>query len=164
MAETFFIGDTHFGHSNILKFYPDVRPFGSLEEMHEEMIKRWNSVVTNNDTVWHLGDVVFGKQWLNPIMCRLQGNKKLIMGNHDQYDIDAYARWFGKIRGCAYFDGKILTHIPVHESQVKNRWTANIHGHLHGNNYDDHRYWNVSCEQINLTPISYEELKAKHAG
>ena len=49
MAEVFFIGDTHFGQENILKFKDrdgnPLRPFESLTEMHVTLIDNWNSVV-----------------------------------------------------------------------------------------------------------------------
>lgn len=41
MINTWFIGDTHFGHANILQFEKDARPFETLEEMHEVIIERW---------------------------------------------------------------------------------------------------------------------------
>ena len=49
MADLFFIGDTHFGHENILSFEIDgkpLRPFKSLTEMHLTMVENWNRVVS----------------------------------------------------------------------------------------------------------------------
>lgn len=40
----FYISDLHLGHDNIIRF--DNRPFGSVEEMTEEIIDNWNSVVS----------------------------------------------------------------------------------------------------------------------
>lgn len=43
----YFTADMHFGHENVIKF--DNRPFKSLEEMDEELIKRWNNKVGKAD-------------------------------------------------------------------------------------------------------------------
>lgn len=159
MSETFFIGDTHFGHKSIIKFEAETRPFETLDEMHEELIRRWNSVVRKGDRVLHLGDFCFGTKNIE-FAGRLNGLKYLIMGNHDTGNSAAYLRHFHKLLGAMEFDGCILTHIPVHESQFP-RYRANIHGHSHSKNINDPRYINVSCEQINLTPISYADLKLR---
>ena len=43
--------DTHFGHSNILKYCSSTRPFGDLDEMHAGLIARWNERVEAEDEV-----------------------------------------------------------------------------------------------------------------
>ncbi len=176
MANTFFIGDTHFGHKNIIVFSKRLRPFDTIQEHDEEIIKRWNSVVRDHDSVWHLGDVAFGKQSLE-LVKRLKGQKRLIAGNHDGYSTQKYLdAGFLSVRGAWAVDGFLLTHVPVHPRQLEREGfnKGNIHGHLHSENVtmpipdpadsmldiqvNDHRYINVSCEQINLTPISLEEV------
>lgn len=168
MINTFFIGDTHFGHANIIKHEKAHRPFSSIEEHDEELIKRWNSVVCPRDIVYHLGDFCFGKENIK-VAARLNGSKRLIMGNHDQYSTGEYLKYFDKLHGALYIRDAVLTHIPVHHAHTMNY--ANIHGHLHSRpspiHYDregppNMPYINVSCEQINLTPISIEQLKNKY--
>ena len=156
MINTFFIGDTHFGHKNIMKFEPVHRPFKSVEEHDEVLIERWNSVVKSNDIVWHLGDVAFGQENLDKIG-RCNGKKKLVMGNHDTFQIERYAKYFTHVYGAVVYKKFLLTHIPIVSTQFY-RCKGNIHGHTHSNNMDDPRYINVSCEQNNLTPINYEDL------
>lgn len=161
MPNIFFIGDTHFGHKNIINFESTkpFRNFNSIEEHDEEIIKRWNNVVNPKDTVWHLGDFCFGKNRLE-IAGRLNGNKKLVMGNHDMYASVDYLKYFARLAGAIEFKGMILSHIPIHTQQFE-RFSHNIHGHLHTNTLEDSRYINVSAEQINLTPISWEEINQK---
>lgn len=160
--ETFFIGDTHFGHKNIIKFdgTKSYRPFATIEEHDAEIIKRWNSVVRPKDVVFHLGDFCFGKKNIE-IAAQLNGNKKLIMGNHDMYKSTDYLKYFTRIAGALEWHHCLLTHIPVHPIQF-NRYELNIHGHLHHNKLGDKRYINVSCEQINLIPITFDEIKARN--
>lgn len=158
MSEVFFIGDTHFGHKGIIKFSAtkEARPFASIEEHNAELIRRWNSVVSPKDIVWHLGDFCFGERHL-PIAGELNGSKRLVMGNHDMYSSEKYLKYFHKLYGAVEYKQCILTHIPVNPQQF-DRYLLNIHGHLHTNKLDDCRYVNVSAEQVNLTPIPYDEI------
>lgn len=171
----FFIGDTHFGHKNIINFEgtKPFRPFATIEEHDEELVRRWNDRVRKHDTVWHLGDFAFGKKNI-AIAGRLNGMKKLVLGNHDHYPTAEYLRYFHKVYGTATIEGAILTHVPVHGTQLE-RFKKNIHGHMHHQRIqtqaaergeylpkitvNDWRYINVSAEQINLTPIALEELQ-----
>lgn len=173
MSNTFFISDTHFGHKNILKFEPYYRQFDTIEEHDQKLIDNWNSVVKTGDIVYHLGDVVFGKENLWKLKA-LNGSKRLIMGNHDCYDTQDYLQVFDKLYGCLKWNAfVILSHIPVHVNQLNKRFRYNIHGHLHSRLVgihddgldklvNDPRYINVSVEQIKLTPIEWEDLKEKY--
>ncbi len=52
--------------------------------MNEALIARWNETVSENDTVYHLGDVLLGKKEESLLLIsRLNGTKHLIIGNHD---------------------------------------------------------------------------------
>ncbi len=157
MSNVFLISDTHFGHRKILEFEKEFRPFNSIEEHDEFIVNQWNKTVSKRDVVYHLGDVLFGTNAFESFS-RLNGTIKLILGNHDQYPTETYLQYVNKVHGSYKFDGNILTHIPIHESQFM-RFKRNIHGHLHSKRLDDDRYVNCSCEQIGLTPIAYEDLK-----
>jgi calcineurin-like phosphoesterase family protein len=157
MNIAYIISDTHFGHKNILKYEPIHRPFQSIEEHDQELIRRWNSVVRPRDTVWHLGDVLFGKHSF-ACLAQLNGTKRLIMGNHDRHPLALYREHFASIHGVAEYKGCILSHIPVHEGQLHSRFRRNIHGHLHSNKLDDPRYICVSAEHLNLTPVPIGDL------
>lgn len=77
----FFTSDHHFYHTNIINYCK--RPFSSVEEMNEEMVKRWNQVVCKEDIVYYLGDFSLAKRAAEIFLPRLNGEKHLIMGNHD---------------------------------------------------------------------------------
>jgi len=160
MNRTFVISDTHFGHKKILEFESDNRPFSTIEYHDSELIKRWNDVVGKKDTVWHLGDVLFGRDSFS-ILPKLNGIKKLVMGNHDRYPCALYLEHFSQICGSAELRNCILTHIPIHPEQFR-RYKLNIHGHLHSRKMEDARYVNVSAEQINLTPILLDKVIASN--
>lgn len=151
MNRVFVTADTHFGHKNICKFEPTTRPFNSIEEHDVELVRRWNSVVKPKDTVWHLGDVLFGRDSFETLGL-LNGRKHLVMGNHDGYPSEHYLDYFDRICGSVKLRDCILTHIPVHPVQF-NRFKANIHGHMHNYCLEDKRYINVSMDQTNLTPV-----------
>src|SRR5690606_38714737 len=101
MPDIFFVSDTHFGHEKTCTVFKradgsPLRPFSCAQEMDEEMVRRWNDVVRPNDKVYHHGDVVVNKKFL-PIMERLNGNNRLIRGNHDIMKLSEYRKYFGEV-------------------------------------------------------------------
>lgn len=156
--QVFFIGDTHFGH----KLIADIRGFSSTEEHDEQMIENWNSVVRAKDTVWHLGDVAFGKDNLACIE-RCNGHKKLVMGNHDQYATNEYMKYFSKLFGVIRYKQMVLSHAPIHPNEMEYRWQYNVHGHIHHPErvLDDPRYLCVNADCIELKPMALEKVKQK---
>ncbi|MBQ3264908.1 MAG: metallophosphoesterase family protein [Ruminococcus sp.] len=135
--KTFFISDLHFGHQNCLKF--DSRPFDTIEEHDEELIRRWNSVVTDEDEVWVLGDV----SWIKPadtaaLLHRLCGRKRLIVGNHDKRLLknEAFCRCFEEIVPYKEIKiekglGVVLCHYPVPCFNHRFKGWLHLYGHVH---------------------------------
>lgn len=181
MSNIFLISDTHWGHEAAVKHFKredgsPLRDFESAEACDEFMVEQWNKVVRSQDKVYHLGDVVMPKNHkkLDEIMPRLNGTKVLIKGNHDELKPGRYLEHFKDIRGSHLLDNLVLTHIPVHSASLL-RWRGNIHGHLHAysvlkaNHIQngtimyheqavDPKYFCVSVEQINYTPIPFETV------
>jgi len=166
----FITSDTHFGHAKILSFIDQagepLRPgFASLDHMHDELVRRWNSVVHNTDTVYHLGDVAISRSGLK-VLERLNGRKILIRGNHDIFKMCDYAQYFDDIRGCHHRDGLMFSHVPLHrDSFTSERYKGNVHGHLHkyvveykGN--PDPLYFNACVERNDFTPVPWEKVRA----
>lgn len=76
----FFTSDTHFGHSNVIRY--DKRPFRDVTEMNEALIKNWNRAVSPSDTVYHLGDVsILRPEKTREILYSLNGKIFLIRGD-----------------------------------------------------------------------------------
>lgn len=156
MNRAFIIADTHYRHKKVIEFEQEFRQFSTIEEHDEELVYRHNSVVKKRDTVWFLGDIAFSREGLE-LFSRLNGIKRLVMGNHDRFPSNAYLKHFNQLYSCAEYEGCLLTHIPIHPSQFR-RYRLNIHGHLHHNTLDDPRYVCVSAEQINLTPVLLSDI------
>jgi calcineurin-like phosphoesterase family protein len=163
MSNIFIISDTHFGHANILKFTDSttgerIRPmFNNLEEMDETMVECWNSVVKDQDIVYHLGDVYFGDG--HRVLPRLKGRKRLILGNHDNGKSEYIQKYFQKVLMWRMFPefNCVLTHVPIHESGMY-KVGYNLHGHIHQNLSPGERWINCSVEVQDYTPKAIEEL------
>jgi calcineurin-like phosphoesterase family protein len=177
--DTFVISDTHFSHANILSFLQDngekVRPgFSCFEEMDEYIVNKWNSVVKPYDKVYHLGDVVMKKRYIH-VVNRLNGKKRLIMGNHDIFGFRFYADYFEEVYAMRILpkEGIMMTHIPLHMNSIK-RGCINVHGHIHeriigqdtrmvlGHISAQHPfYFNACVEHHAYTPVSMDVVIAK---
>ena len=160
--KTFLISDTHFMHSNILKYCN--RPFKDVEEINQYIIKRLNSIIKKNDIVYHLGDFAFGNlDYISDIVLKLNGRIRLILGNHDSYNPNKYIECgFDRVydKPIIYSDYFILSHRPI-EWIDETGVFANIYGHIH----NDSRYqwvtarsFNVSADVLNFTPIEFNKV------
>ena len=165
------VSDTHFNHAPILNFKDYVgkpaRSFDNVDQMNECMFDNWNSVVAPGDTIYHLGDVLFGMdkdKWLAENFNKLNGKKILILGNHDNPKF--LAPYFEKIMLWADLSkiGLLLSHTPQHESTLAETHrfgtgpVLNVHGHIHSNPSPEGPYKCVCVEQTNYTPINIEDL------
>lgn len=166
------ISDPHFHHRNMaIK-----RGFKDEIEMNEHIISQWNKVVKKRDITWILGDITMEKNDYE-ILNRLNGIKKIILGNHDlPQHVPSLLKYVNSVcsmykLGSKEFKGNIiLTHCPIHTCEI-DRFKVNIHGHVHENSVLKHpslsdylgeldnRYINVSAEVIDYTPKLLTELK-----
>lgn len=171
MNDIWFISDTHFKHANILKFTnydgDPVRPgFKDVDEMDEFMIQRWNDVVKPHDKIYHLGDVIFGKNETaaDVLLGRLNGKKRLILGNHDNYfPISLYAKHFEKILVQWRPSTEVIfSHYPLHIGVDDPKIKKNVHGHVHRTrNEISEKHINISVEMTDYAPIHYDEVLKK---
>ena len=77
----FFTADLHLWHANVIRYCS--RPFSSVEEMNEMLVKYWNNTVGPEDTVYCLGDFAMAFRPVETFTRRLNGIKYLVPGNHD---------------------------------------------------------------------------------
>lgn len=174
---TFLTSDTHFQHANIIKLCN--RPFKDVEDMNEKLIENWNRVVSEDDTVFHLGDFAFGGSGVwNSIIPRLNGQIYLIKGNHDDKNLQESI--VNKFKFVTYqmqieIEGQsiYLNHYPflcyggtyrekdavwqafghVHTQEGSTGLDANRMQYLFPTQYD------VGVDNNNYTPVSYADLK-----
>lgn len=132
---TFFTSDTHFGHAAIISHCQ--RPFATVKEMDERLIKNWNRTVGPDDTVFHLGDFCLGgtDDWLR-VLDRLDGHIILILGNHDLRNLrQRVASRFERVemQMMIEVDGQriYLNHYPFlcYGGAYTTIWQ--LHGHVH---------------------------------
>lgn len=162
MNKIFFIADTHFGDDNIRRY--ENRPFDSVEQMDAVLIKNWNSAVSENDTVYVLGD--FGAAGCEKeILSELNGTKYLIKGNHDIRSNSEYRdAGFEEVYDMPvlFKNFWILSHDAIYVNS--NMPYANLFGHVHNSPIIkdfSSQHFCVCVERINYTPVDFEEIIKK---
>lgn len=178
----YFIGDVHVGHKNSLSF--DNRPWTDIEKHDQEIMRRWNSVVGMEDTVYILGDI----SWYNSTKTieyykQLNGLKVLVRGNHDSHLLKNRELQSLFVEICDYKEldlgngkGLVLCHYPI--PCFKNHYYGWYHfyGHVHcgfEENMMQHvrkemeELYTVPCNMFNVgvmmdymdyTPRTFEEI------
>ena len=167
----YFISDLHFGHwATLVCFH---RPFLSVEDMDEFMIRLWNKRVKAQDRVYLCGDVSFSDlETTKAILRRLKGKKILLQGNHDGElcgDPEA-AGLFEEIAVMLQreVDGRrlCLCHYPMLEwpGDREDGWLVfgHVHNRQYGKTYDAlmtmPRALNAGVDINQFMPVTFEEL------
>lgn len=166
------VSDTHFSHGQILVYEP-TRQFDNYEAMDEYMISRWNEVVNPEDTLYHLGDVYIGSSKRRDyVLPQLNGNKHLLIGNHDRITKTAWAKQGFTVIPGRYFmidpDIPIIySHYPIENAiedgqRLLDMGYFNVHGHVHTNisHLDQSNHLCISVELTEMGPVDYEWILA----
>ena len=132
----YFTADHHFGHKKISEY--SKRPFTSVEEMDEVLIKNWNTIIKPEDTVYHLGDFTLGSsEVFLKYRQRLFGDIYFVLGGHD-------TRWAkGIFLESVKFLPQLITqkidkfeitlcHYPLLTWDKSHYGSLHLHGHCHG--------------------------------
>lgn len=158
----YFIADTHFGDDSIRRY--ENRPFENTVQMEQELIKRWNNIVEENDKVYVLGD--FGADKCEKeLISKLKGVIYLVKGNHDEYSNEYYRKvGFAEVYDLPVILKSfwILSHEPLYINT--NMPYANIFGHVHNSpiyKTCSCQHYCVSAERIDYTPVSMEYIIRK---
>jgi len=169
----FFTADTHFYHSNIIKYCE--RPFDNKDLMNQAIIDNWNAKVKPGDTVFHLGDVSLGAKAsdIEELIGNLNGQIHLIIGNHDItltasflkaslwkgiYDI---AEIFVPDDEVTYAEQHIvMCHYPMRTWNGSHRGSWQLFGHVHGVPMGGGpTQLDVGVDSHDFSPVSYQEVK-----
>lgn len=170
----YFTSDLHFGHDKLFLYGP--RGFTNIQEHDETIIKNWNSIVTPDDIVYVLGDLMLNDN-AHGVECvnKLNGHLKVILGNHDT--IERTSIYEGEqlknveVLGYAvplrykkfnFF----LSHYPTitnnYDSDKLYKIVVNLCGHTHTNNRfvdaDKGMIYHCELDAHNNKPVSIEEV------
>ena len=154
-SRTFFTADTHFGHEGVIKF--SSRPFDSVADMDETLIRNWNAVVRPYDTVWHVGDFAHhcDRARLDRVFARLHGQKHLLVGNHD--DAATLALPWSSTHQIAEIaiSGQrlVLCHYAMRIWPGQRRGAVHLFGHSHGRYDGTSRSLDVGVDSWGYCPI-----------
>jgi calcineurin-like phosphoesterase family protein len=161
--------DLHLGHDR--EFIWGARGYKSVEEMNKTQIEKFNSVVTDEDEVWILGDLVLGDiEGGLELLKQLKGKIHVCLGNHDSAKREQAYRDMGwDVQLCARFKYKkisfYLSHYPTmtHNLDEKELWqvVVNLYGHTHQTSnfyHDDPWMYHVGVDSHNGYPVSMDQV------
>ena len=155
----FFTADEHYGHKNIIKYCN--RPFGSAHEMDDEIMRRHNEVVGQDDVVIHVGDFTLRKT-LPALELRdcLEGNHIFIQGSHD-YWMDCNTYRHTPLIDQFVIEGQHITvcHYAMRTWPRSHYATWHVFGHSHGRLGGMGLSCDVGVDANNFYPVLFEQLK-----
>lgn len=166
---TFYTADTHHCHKRIIEL--SRRPFACVEEMDETMIANWNATVSPTDIVRHLGDFATfgrGREKIQEIFGRLNGEKHLVIGNHDRDNETTLSLPWASMQHQAWIEDGGRTvfacHYPMLTWPGARRGAYHLYGHVHGDVPGTNRSLDVGVDQNDFRPITLDEAIARMSG
>ena len=155
-----FTADFHLFHENIIKYTN--RPFKDAIEMNAIILDNYNSAVSDDDTVFYLGDIAFGEQNAIRTLQSMKGTKHFIIGNHDKKYINAITPNVASIHELLdiEIDGQPITlcHYAMrvwHKSHFDS-WM--LYGHSHARLPPVGKQWDVGVDYNGFKPLSFEDM------
>lgn len=172
MGKIYFTSDTHFCHNKDFCYEP--RGFKTIEEMNEKIFNNWNSIITDEDDVYHLGDVMLNNDIQGMMYLEnLKGKIHIIRGNHDTDTRVERYKQLNNVVEITYATiikyGKLhlyLCHYPTltanyDDDKPWHKNLVNLFGHTHQqeNFYNNNPYmYHVGVDSHNCKPIEIEEI------
>ncbi len=163
--------DLHFNHNKSFIYQP--RGFTSVEEMNKQIIKNWNEIITDNDEVYILGDLMLGDTDKGiELFNQLNGTKHIIIGNHDTDN--RIIKYHNQIPNSTIeFAQRLkynkrsfyLTHYPTltaNYDDYKTNGIINLCGHIHTTDpfcdFDKGLIYHCELDAHNCYPISLDKI------
>lgn len=165
----FITSDLHFGHDR--EFIWGARGYADVNEMNIKQLEKFNSVVTEEDEVWILGDSLLGdaEEGLKYLK-QLKGKIHICLGNHDTATREKMFKDLGwDVQLCARLKYKkmnfYLSHYPTitHNLEEKEIWQViiNLFGHTHQTTnfyHDDPWMYHVGVDSHDGYPVSLDQI------
>lgn len=152
--------EAHYSHTNIIRFCE--RPFATIREMDEALIANYNECVKPGDDVYHLGDFSFAR---NPaeVFYRLNGNKHLILGNHDWKRERELKKlpwgWIKHVYNLRAAGKKIwLSHFAHRAWPAGHHGAIHLYGHSHSQLPDYGRSTDVGVDAWDYKPVHLDTI------
>jgi calcineurin-like phosphoesterase family protein len=156
----FFTADTHFEHNRILLHAK--RPWTTVDEMNEALMKKWNQKVKRQDTVYIVGDFAWKNH--NYYIAKLNGKKILILGSHDHMSLEIQKN-FTEVHDCRMIsiDGQSiwLSHCAHRVWEKGHYGTPHFFGHSHGRliTYNLSRDVGIDTHDADYAPFEWPVLR-----
>jgi calcineurin-like phosphoesterase family protein len=173
--ETFFTSDTHFDDEYSLQYFN--RPFKSVDEMNTLLVEKWNRIVSEADTVYHLGDFTLDDishftKWVS----QLNGTIKILPGSHDQPWLKDFVP-SNRVQVIAplvslefpeLIPGQdpqviVLCHYSMQVWDRSNQGSWHLFGHSHGKLKGIGLSFDVGVDCTEFMPLSLERVASKMA-
>lgn len=163
----FFTADLHIGHT----FATKLRTYSDKEEMHEDLITKWNNLIPENANVFILGDISFANSTTTiSILGQLNGHLHLIRGNHDKNLSAGVLNFFTTISDTKEIiirnletSRKLRIFMSHYSHQIWNMshyGAYHLFGHSHGSLEGIGRSMDVGLDTNNVTPYTWNEIDA----
>jgi len=139
----------------------------NMSDHDAALISNWNSHVSPEDEIWHLGDFSVKRAgFAKELLSQLHGDKHLIVGNNDPAETTSAAGW-ASVQHYAELtlDGRrlFLCHYPFRTWNQMGKASINLHGHSHGRLNPMPRQFDVGVDPCGLRPITLTDLQTKRS-